>query len=57
MLMWFLRNIFTIYKLHLRVFVSILCISLLNYYGWTISNLDSLSVFCVTGYDYTQNKE
>ena len=55
--MWFLRNIFTIYKLHLRVFVSILCISLLNYYGWTISNLDSLSVFCVTGYDYTQNKE
>jgi len=53
--MWFLRSFFTIYNLHLRILVSILCISLLNYYGWTFSNLDGLSMLCVTGHDYTEN--
>jgi len=55
--MWFLRSFFTIYNLHLRIFVSILCVSLLNYYGWTFHNLDGLSMICVAGYDYTEDKE
>jgi len=57
MLMLFLRNFFKIYNLHLRIFVSILCIVTLNYYGWTFHNLEGLSMICVKGYDYTENKE
>jgi hypothetical protein len=55
--MLFLRSFFTIYKLHLRVLFSILCISLLSLYGWSFSNVEALSTVCVTGYDYTEDKE
>ena len=55
--MWFLRSFFTIYNLHLRVLFSILCILLLNSYGWTIGNIEALSTICVAGHDYTQDKE
>ena len=54
---WFLRSFFTIYNLHLRLFVSILCIVLLNSYGWNIGNIEALSTVCVIGHDYTQDKE
>jgi|8_EtaG_2_1085327.scaffolds.fasta_scaffold20824_6 hypothetical protein len=55
--MWFLRSFFTIYNLHLRILFIILCISLLNHYGWNIGNIESLSTICVAGHDYTQDKE
>jgi hypothetical protein len=56
MLMWFLRSFFTIYNLHLRILFSILCICLLNYYGWSFGNVEAVSTICVTGYDYTEDK-
>jgi len=55
--MWFLRSFFTIYNLHLRILFSILCISLLNSYGWTIGNFQALATICVIGYDYTEDKK
>ena len=55
--MLYLRSFFSIYNLHLRLLVSILCILLLNNYGWSINNIEALSTVCVTGYDYTEDKK
>jgi hypothetical protein len=47
MLTWFQRSFFYREQLHKKLFVGILCATLLECYGWTFANMEYLSWFLV----------
>jgi|DEB0MinimDraft_3_1074331.scaffolds.fasta_scaffold22396_2 hypothetical protein len=51
MLTWFQRSFFYREQLHKKLFVGILCATLLECYGWTFANMEYLSWFLVKDND------